>query len=147
MSMERAPILGAILAGGRSSRMGTPKGAVLVDGAPMGALVRAALTTVCGEICQVGGEGADIDDSRDGPLRALLALLRARPDRMVLVAPVDQPRLAANALRPLIAACGVDDGVCWAALRWPRRVAPSRAARRWRRPPARRGRDAHAAHR
>lgn len=107
------PILGAILAGGRSSRMGTNKAAVVVDGAPMQERVRAALATVCDEVIVVGGDAADVDDPREGPLVALLALLRARPDRTILVAPVDQPRLDAGALRPLLASCDDDDAVCW----------------------------------
>jgi molybdopterin-guanine dinucleotide biosynthesis protein A len=108
------PPLGAILAGGRSSRMGRDKAVVVVDGATMRDHVRRALSEVCDEIVVVGGDGADVDDPRRGPLLALLALLQARPGRMVMVAPVDQPRLTRAALVPLVAACGHDDGVCWA---------------------------------
>jgi molybdenum cofactor guanylyltransferase len=105
--------LGAILAGGRSSRMGTDKARVVVDGVAMREHVRRALAAVCDDVIVVGGADADIDDPREGPLPALLALLRARPGRTILVAPVDQPRLCPAALTPLIAACGDDDGVCW----------------------------------
>jgi molybdopterin-guanine dinucleotide biosynthesis protein A len=107
-------ILGAILAGGRSSRMGRDKAGVIVDGLTMREHVRRALAEVCDEVIVVGGDGADVDDPRQGPLLALLALLEARPGRTVLVAPVDQPRLTRAALVPLVAACGDDDGVCWA---------------------------------
>lgn len=106
--------LGAILAGGRSSRMGTDKATVVVDGATMREHVRRALAAVCDEVIVVGGAEADVNDPREGPLLALLALLRARPDRTMLVAPVDQPRLTPAALMPLVEACGPDDGICWA---------------------------------
>jgi len=107
-------VLGAILAGGRSSRMGRDKAGVVVDGLTMREHVRRALAEVCDDVVVVGGDVADIDDPRQGPLPALLALLQARPGRTILVAPVDQPRLTAAALTPLVAACGDDDGVCWA---------------------------------
>jgi molybdopterin-guanine dinucleotide biosynthesis protein A len=94
--------------------MGTDKAGVIVDGATMRAHVHRALATICDDVIVVGGLDADVEDSRQGPLLALLALLRARPGRTILVAPVDQPRLTTAALTPLVEACGDDDGVCWA---------------------------------
>lgn len=109
--------------------MGTDKARVVVDGAAMAAHVRRALGEVCDEVIVVGGDGADVDDAREGPLLALLALLRARPGRTILVAPVDQPRLTPAALAPLVAACGDDDGVCWADEPLPLCLGPAALAR------------------
>ena len=93
--------------------MGTDKAGVVIDGITMREHVHRALAAVCEDVLIVGGVGADIDDPREGPLLALLALLRARPGRTIVVAPVDQPRLTPATLVPLIAACGDNDAVCW----------------------------------
>ncbi|MDP2342311.1 MAG: molybdenum cofactor guanylyltransferase [Deltaproteobacteria bacterium] len=109
-------ITGAILHGGRSSRMGRDKAFVVVAGQPMRDHVRAALLTVCERVVQVGGQDADVVDDGDGPFAAVLALLRSGIAERYLVCPVDQPFLTAAVLQPLI---DVDDDVplnqivCW----------------------------------
>jgi molybdopterin-guanine dinucleotide biosynthesis protein A len=96
--------------------MGTDKSHIVVDGLPMREHVRRALLRVCDDVVIVGGDDATIVDPREGPLVAVAAVLRARPGRTILVAPVDQPRLDEGALRPLLAACnhdGADAAVSW----------------------------------
>ena len=107
-------VVGAVLAGGRSLRMGTDKAAVVVDGAPMSLLVRQALGAVCDEVLVVGGVGADVFDDGDGPLIAVVALLRSGRGTHFVIAATDQPRLAPQVLQPLLDAHGDDDnGVAW----------------------------------
>ena len=111
--METRPgtgLLGAILAGGRSTRMGTNKAHVVVDGRAMAESVRAALAAVCDGVVVVGGPDADISDSHEGPLGAVAALLHSGRATRYLVAPVDQPRLTPSMLRRLlVAAVDLDD--------------------------------------
>lgn len=99
-------LCGAILHGGRSTRMGRDKAFVVVDGKPLRDHVRAALLTVCPRVVQVGGVGGDVSDDGDGPLSAVLALLRSTIAERYLVCAVDQPFLSAEVLQPLI---DVDD--------------------------------------
>ncbi len=99
--------LGAILAGGRSSRMGTDKARVIVDGRPMADSVRLALAEVCDGVIVVGGPDADVTDPLEGPLSAVAALLRSGRAERYLVAPVDQPRLQAAVLQRLLDARAV----------------------------------------
>jgi len=111
--------VGAILQGGRSTRMGVDKAFVVVDRVTMRASVRAALAMICDGIVQLGGPGDGIDpvvaDPGDGPLLAVLELLRTGlGDRYVVVA-VDQPLLDAATLGRLLELTLDDDGgVCFA---------------------------------
>jgi len=94
--------------------MGTDKAAVVVDGAPMGQLVRQALDAVCGAVVVVGGVDADVVDDGGGPLLAVIALLKSGRGGRFLIAATDQPRLDANVLQPLIDVVVADtDGVAW----------------------------------
>ena len=104
-------ICGAILQGGRSTRMGTDKAFVVVAGLPMREHVRLALLSVCPRVVQVGGAGADVDDDGDGPLAGVLALLRSGIAERYLVCAVDQPFITATILQPLID--DDDDAVSW----------------------------------
>lgn len=89
--------------------MGHDKAAIVVDGRPLRAHVAAALRVICDDVVEVG-PGADIDDERDGPLVALLALLSSQRAERYLVAATDQPLLSQAVLQPLVDACSfVDD--------------------------------------
>jgi molybdopterin-guanine dinucleotide biosynthesis protein A len=82
--------------------MGTDKARVIVDGRPMADSVRTALDEVCDGVIVVGGINADVSDPLEGPLSAVAALLRSGRAERYLVAPVDQPRLAASVLQRLL---------------------------------------------
>jgi molybdopterin-guanine dinucleotide biosynthesis protein A len=107
-------LLGAVLVGGQSRRMGRDKAFVIVDGVAMGERVSAALRVLCDDVVRVG-PGADIVDVRDGPLVALLAVLSSGRAKRYLIAATDQPLLSLAVLLPLTNACGLgDDAVAYA---------------------------------
>ena len=97
-------ITGAILAGGKSSRMGEPKpGVLLWDQRPMLAHVIESLQPVCSDMIIVGNGGnitlpphvRYLPDHRPGlgPLAGLEALLASGLDDRYLVVGCDQPLL------------------------------------------------------
>jgi molybdopterin-guanine dinucleotide biosynthesis protein A len=102
--MER--ILGAVLAGGRSSRFGSDKAAALIDGRSMLDWVVAALApqvdaiVVCGRPSSAGYDGIDDRPAADlGPLGGLNAALHhgaAHGYDAVLTVPCDTPLLPAD---------------------------------------------------
>lgn len=106
-------LVGAILAGGRSSRMGEPKeGVRLRDGRSMLEHVAEALLPVCDEVVVVGScRGFDpgrlglkhIADLRSGlgPLAGIEAALRSATGEHYLFATCDQVRLTGELLRSL----------------------------------------------
>ncbi|HEY0996201.1 MAG TPA: molybdenum cofactor guanylyltransferase [Gemmatimonadaceae bacterium] len=105
--------LGAILAGGESSRFGgKPKGLELVEGARMIDRVAAALREVTGELLLVANDpgagewlpGARVVPDRvpkAGPLAGIQAALHAANDRGVLVVAWDMPFVSAALLRAI----------------------------------------------
>lgn len=105
---------GAVLAGGKSRRMGRPKHALrLPDGRQMIEAVADALADVCSTVVVVGGAVAEalpdvehIADLREGqgPLGGLEALLASRRDTEYLVCPCDLPLVSAGVLLRLTAA-------------------------------------------
>lgn len=112
--------IGAILAGGQSTRMGTDKSSLQLDGRSFLDRARDLLWGVCDEVVVVGGVDPDIKDGGDGPLLAVNALLASGRGSRYLVIPVDQPRLTADVLQALLDADGQrsDDpslgGLCFA---------------------------------
>lgn len=128
-------VLGAVLAGGRSSRFGSDKAAALIDGRPMLDWVIDALAPQVDEILVCGREMADRGWVSDhpapdlGPLGGLNAALRfaaANGFDAVLSVPCDTPRLPAD-LRDQLGEPG--DGVVVRDLPviglWPSRLAAS----------------------
>lgn len=100
-------MLGVILAGGSSSRMGTDKALVDVAGRPMIEWVADALGAVCSNVVVVGRTD-QIDGLRSlpdtqsqvrGPLAGLATALRL--DKPVLLLGVDQPFARPESLRRL----------------------------------------------
>ncbi|MFO7291922.1 MAG: molybdenum cofactor guanylyltransferase [Actinomycetes bacterium] len=115
---------GVILAGGRSSRMGSDKAGHVVAGRPMIEWVGAALDAVSDRVVVAGRDDpvagyAPIPDpgpSHRGPLAGVVAALEAFGDAVVVVA-TDQPWVRAETLRGLIERMGdlpvvpVDGGI------------------------------------
>ena len=107
-------IAGGILAGGQSSRMGTPKeGIVLRDGRVMIEHVADALRPLVGKLLVVGASrgfdparlGAErLDDRRPdtGPLAGIEALLASNAADVYIVVTCDQPRLDGALLARLL---------------------------------------------
>ena len=102
-----------MLTGGLSSRMGTPKAELRVEGEPLVDRVRVAMSPWCDLVIEVGpgfGHGESIADSRGGPLVALVEAWSELGDREaakgleideVLVCSVDLPRLTTDDLADL----------------------------------------------
>ena len=106
------PILGGVLVGGLSRRMGRPKQLVEIGDGTMIEHVVCALSGVVEEVVLLG-EGqvpatleahsrvADADDCQ-GPMAGILGALRARPDACWVMAPCDLPLLRRAAVRWLV---------------------------------------------
>lgn len=103
-------MVGAILAGGASSRMGEPKqNIVFRDSTPMIAHVHAALAAVCHRVVVLGDSVhlsnlERLDDLRAGrgPLGGIEALLKSGMSEQYLVVPCDLPQITADVLRALV---------------------------------------------
>lgn len=102
-------VVGAILTGGESRRMGADKATVELDGIPMGQRVAAALDDAGVEVVTVGGvtriEGYEsIPDppGMHGPLAGLMSALEYAASRPVFTVAVDQPLLRTATVRNLI---------------------------------------------
>ena len=104
---------GAVLVGGKSVRMGSPKHLQpLPDGRTMLERVRAALAPICTRIVIVDAHSPNIatneqDVIRDlrpntGPLGAIEALLASRLDSLYLICPCDVPLINSDLLRLLL---------------------------------------------
>lgn len=103
-------LLGVVVAGGRSTRMGTDKADLEVDGVTMLERVHAALSRVAGAVVVSGSVRGGYRCWPDqapatGPLTALVTVLeRMSQDRALLVA-VDHPFVSADTLTRL---AGID---------------------------------------
>jgi molybdopterin-guanine dinucleotide biosynthesis protein A len=101
--------LGAVLVGGRSSRMGTDKALVEINGIPMLGRVASALSEVSSRVVVLGGKYEGFENWQDevdpsGPLSGLVtALARAEEHRVLMVA-VDHPFVRPETLSHLVEA-------------------------------------------
>lgn len=122
-------VLGAVLTGGRSSRMGRDKAVLAVDGVPM-ALRSAAALAGCDRVVAVGGDVATLTrlglevvaDPRQGsgPLGGLLTALELANGLGVDIAVVtacDLPDLRSEVASSLVDALRSDDTVAVAVAR------------------------------
>ena len=118
------PLTGAILAGGRSSRMGRDKAELMLT-LPSGErftmlqLVHRALEPVCDETLVVGGPArAGVDAKRvadmfpdAGPLGGILSALLASSNERVFAVACDMPFVDTQAIEGLAALAGGHDAV------------------------------------
>ncbi len=113
------PLVGGILVGGASRRMGSAKALLEWHGETFVERIMAALTTVVPEVALLGGAPdlpprlaglrviGDLPGAQ-GPLAGLLAAFAARPDTAWLIVTCDQPLLSAATLEWLIGERRVD---------------------------------------
>lgn len=107
------PVSGAVLAGGRSSRLGQDKALLRLDGETLLARAVRTLSGVCDEVLVVGPHArADVvpdvrvvPDERPGvgPLGGIAAALRSMGGDRLLAVATDMPLLNVELLRHLIA--------------------------------------------
>ncbi len=107
--------IGAILIGGRSTRMGTDKALVEVAGVPMVQWVAATLERTGLDVVTVGGphrvpgyENIADAPGLGGPLAGLAGVLEKSADAAVVLVAVDQPMLRQATLERLLAVGGHD---------------------------------------
>jgi molybdopterin-guanine dinucleotide biosynthesis protein A len=116
--------VGAVLIGGRSTRMGVDKASLLWAGQPFADVVASALAPLCRRVVRVGGPpgGASLVDAAEdaGPLAGVVSALRALDGGRLLVASCDAPAVTADDLRALLeqqGAASYADGT--GGRRWP----------------------------
>ena len=112
---------GAVLTGGRSSRMGRDKATIPVDGVPMAARVAEVLRRAGAEpVLAVGGDQAALEalgltwvadrHPGEGPLGGILsAFAAARGHDLVAILATDLPDLEASVVRALVTGLGGHD--------------------------------------
>lgn len=117
--------IGVILAGGRSSRMGTDKAEVVLAGRTMLDHVYQALSQITEEVVVAGREEArdgitaipDRGVAHQGPLAGLASARAAHPKAVLVVVAVDQPWVRAETLGELVSLASglpvlpVEDGI------------------------------------
>jgi len=100
--------IGAILAGGSSSRMGRDKSTLMVDGTPFLDRIHDTFCDVFTEVIVCGGsvippDGVLIPDEMpgEGPLGGLLSAMRIARGRPVFISAVDMPMLTIEIIHSL----------------------------------------------
>ena len=96
-------LTGILLAGGSSSRFGSPKALARFEGETLGERAWRLLRECCDERLAVGGDG--LADPGTGPVAAIAVGLRAAAHELAIVIPLDMPLLTPEALRLLADAC------------------------------------------
>lgn len=99
-------LIGAVLVGGQSSRMGRDKAEVLASGSPMLERVGAALATVTGHVVVLGPDRPGWESWPDGfhvegPLAGIATALSRIASGDVLVVAVDHPYVRSETLQAL----------------------------------------------
>jgi molybdopterin-guanine dinucleotide biosynthesis protein A len=98
-------IIGLILAGGRSSRMGEDKAQMAIDGVTMLDRTARALRSIGADLVVVSGSrSGGIPDRwpEAGPVGGMASAAEVLPDAELLVVPVDMPRIGEAVLIPLL---------------------------------------------
>lgn len=108
--MTAPALMGAVLAGGSSTRMGRDKALLDFDGQPLIDRAIAALAEVCGSVVVAGPQrpGVDAiflaDAPGEGPLAGIVAALRYARTPLVAVLAVDMPLASSRVFSNLAAA-------------------------------------------
>jgi len=99
-----ADLIGLVLAGGQSSRMGRDKAELILDNERLVDKALSLLKSVgCGEILVSGAGGLADRYPKGGPLSGIDAAVSTLPDTAkILVIPVDMPNLTAPLLQALV---------------------------------------------
>ena len=105
---EVMAILGAVLAGGRSTRFGADKAEVRIDDTPLVERVAAVVAGVVGDVVIIGGPRGQVAEPApgQGPLQAVIAALRearARGAEGAIVLACDLPRIDRDTIQRLAA--------------------------------------------
>jgi molybdenum cofactor guanylyltransferase len=109
--VARRPLTGVLLVGGASTRFGSPKALIEVDGQTLYERGRRVLAEACDEVLVVGKAGElpfeVIDDGSDtrAPIAGVVAGLRAAAHDVAVFLPVDCPRISAAVITQLGEAC------------------------------------------
>ncbi len=109
--MARPPLTGVLLVGGASSRYGSPKALIELDGETLADRGRRVLGEACDEVLVVGKAGElpfpVLDDAAEvrAPIAGVVAGLRAATHDVAVFLPVDCPRITPEMLRTLGEAC------------------------------------------
>lgn len=120
MAARADPWSGAVLAGGRSSRMGRDKALLPVGGVPMASIAKGALEVAgAAEVLSVGGDVAALgalgfravpdEHPGEGPLAGILTALGNAVTDVVVVLACDLPWAAPSAVATVLAALGDAD--------------------------------------
>jgi molybdopterin-guanine dinucleotide biosynthesis protein A len=96
-------LTGILLAGGASTRFGSPKELAEYEGETLGDRAWRLLGEACDERIRVGPGG--LDDPGTGPVAAIAAGLRAASHEITVVIPIDMPKLTVASLGQLADAC------------------------------------------
>ncbi len=107
MNPADKPLIGVLLAGGQSSRMGQDKTTLTIAGTSLLEFMRAKLLRAGLEeivICRNAAGYLNDAIAELGPLGALYTLSRQYPERRALIIPVDMPLLRVASLKAFTAA-------------------------------------------
>lgn len=107
---QRPPVVGCILIGGKSTRMGHPKHLISRDGKTWLQRTASTLAQVTGDLVVVGqGELGECSLPRlpdiegfSGPMAGLLSAMRTFPWQTILACACDMPEITVDALRWLL---------------------------------------------
>lgn len=105
-NQQQSTLIGVVLAGGMSRRMGSDKALLRFQGSTLLQHQVGLLQPLCAQVLVSGDYAgfASVPDSveRCGPLGGIYSLAQRNPSAALLVIPVDMPQLTENYLRALI---------------------------------------------
>lgn len=108
---------GVVLAGGRSTRMGSDKALLEIDGVALVDRAAGVLAQVCDKVLIASGDGARLGRAGEivdalpdaGPLAGILAAMEAAAHPLLVVVAVDMPQASATVLTRLTIEIGEHD--------------------------------------